>query len=279
MACLFVLDGPAVKIFQRKLGLLEVLPLERAISKADAVLCGTGWQSDLEVSAIQVARLMGKRSVAFLDHWVNYRERFVRGASVILPDEIWVGDELAAEKAKAIFSDLPLRLVANPYFEDIRQEVAERSDVYPANSEGLRFLYVCEPIRDHGLQQFGDARYRGYVEEDALRYFLDRISVLAMRLKRPLGEIVIRLHPAEAPGKYAWVLQEFDLPIVESGPLSLMEEVLGCDVVVGCESMAMVVGLMAGKAVVSCIPPQGQACALPHHEILHMRALSGDIIS
>lgn len=276
---MYVLEGPAVKIFERKLGPLKLSPLDQAIVEADALLCGTGWQADLEINAIRLARSMGKRSVAFLDHWVNYRERFVRGGSASLPDELWVGDELAYAKAEAIFPGLPVRLVANPYFEDIRREVAERAVICSTKSGGLRFLYVCEPIRDHGLQRFGNARYKGYVEEEALRYFLQQVGMLTMILKRPLGEIVIRPHPAEPHEKYAWVFREFSLPIVEGGSFPLVDEVLGCDVVVGCESMAMVVGLLAGKEVISCIPPNGQACVLPHSQILHLRALIGDTIN
>ena len=32
---------------------------------------------------------------AFLDHWTNYRERFLLDGSPVLPDELWVGDEHA----------------------------------------------------------------------------------------------------------------------------------------------------------------------------------------
>ena len=38
--------------------------------------------------AIKIARKHEKKLVAFLDHWANYRERFVLGWEVCLPDEI-----------------------------------------------------------------------------------------------------------------------------------------------------------------------------------------------
>ncbi len=123
LRCLYVLQGPARKIFERKLGNIETLPLDEAIRQADWVLCGTSWQSELEFDAIKLARALGKRSVAFLDHWVNYRERFERKGELNLPDEIWVGDPIAAELAGKIFDLTPIRLVENPYFMDIREEV------------------------------------------------------------------------------------------------------------------------------------------------------------
>ena len=45
------------------------------------------------------------------------------------------------------------------------------------------------------------------------------------------------------------------------------------DVVVGCETMAMVVALHVGKRVISCIPPRGGICKLPHSGIEHLQNL------
>ena len=44
-------------------------------------------------------------------------------------------------------------------------------------------------------------------------------------------------------------------------------------IVVGCESMAMVVALMAGKSVYSSIPSGGRNCTLPHEGIIKMKDL------
>jgi hypothetical protein len=68
------LEGPALKIFERKLGPIEQMPLDDALRQSDGLLCGTSWQSDIEWRAIELARSRGKPSAAFLDHWVNYRE-------------------------------------------------------------------------------------------------------------------------------------------------------------------------------------------------------------
>ena len=267
--CLYVLQGPARKIFERKLGNIDVIPLDDAIHKAGWVLCGTSWQSDLEFDAIRIAHSFGKRSVAFLDHWVNYRERFERKEKLNLPDEIWVGDSIAAELAKKLFHQTPIRLVDNPYFMDIREEVMTHSMVCPGDKEQLAVLYVCEPVRESALRLYGNERHWGYVEEDALRYFLANVSVLG----KPVERILIRPHPSEAASKYDWVKDEFDLPIAFGGARSLIEEIADSDVVVGCASMAMVIGLLAGKRTISCIPPNGPQCALPQPEIELMQHL------
>ena len=121
--CLFVLEGPASKIFERKLGSIRVCKLEDAVRQSQSILCGTSWQSDLEFNAIKLARKIGRRSIAFLDHWINYRDRFIRSNEIILPDEIWVGDSISQVMAQEIFTSLPITLVDNPYVQDIRKEL------------------------------------------------------------------------------------------------------------------------------------------------------------
>ena len=267
--CQYVLAGPALKIFQRKLGSVDTRLLQEAILGADWLLCGTSWQSDLEWQAIQIARKTGKRSVAFLDHWVNYQERFTRGGETQLPDEIWVGDAHAENMARGLFPSLKIRLVENPYFNDLKRELAELSQPRELDPNSLRILYVCEPIREHAFREYGDEQHWGYTEEDALRYFLANLEIL----DAPVSRILLRPHPSESAGKYDWASEEYDLPIINGGAKTLFEEVAACDLVVGCESMAMVVGLLAGRRVISCIPPGGKPCSLPQPEIELMQKL------
>ena len=207
--------------------------------------------------------------MAFLDHWVNYAERFARNGVIALPDEIWAGDQCGERIARRIFPGLPVHLVENPYFQDIRDELNAIVVRRKRNPDRLAVLYICEPIREHAFIQYGDERHWGYTEEDALRYFLSRLTALG----KPLERIVIRPHPAEHSAKYDWAQREFDAPIVMGGAKPLIEEIVESDVVVGCESMAMFVGVLAGKRVVSCIPPGGKACSLPRAAIQHLQNL------
>lgn len=265
----YSLAGPALRIFEKKLGAICVLQMDEAISQADWLLCGTSWQSDLECRAIELAKKSGKRSVAFLDHWANYRERFVRGHALYLPDELWVGDEIALNMARSIFPEIATTLVPNPYFLELKIELEGIPQKMRHGSNDLSVLYVCEPTSEHALRFYGNERYHGYTEHEALRYFLANLSAL----EKPVQNIVIRPHPAEAMNKYEWVCQEFDLPIQFGQRNPLLNEIVASDIVAGCSSMAMVVGLLAGKRVVSCIPPGGKICSLPQSEIEHLSLL------
>ena len=83
--CLSV-DGPAIDIFLRKIGDRQSIPLAEAIAQSEWVLCSTSWQSSLERRAISQAKAGGKKVVAFLDHWVNFKERFQDDGIAVLPD-------------------------------------------------------------------------------------------------------------------------------------------------------------------------------------------------
>lgn len=267
MTCIYSLDGPAKKIFERKLGPLDVVSLEAAIQQSDWVLTGTSWQSDIEWRAIKMAKSHNKRSVSFLDHWGNYRERFIREEKLCLPDEIWVGDPQAELMARSTLPEVKTYLVTNPYFEDIKRELDTIVTPNKAKNAELTILFVSEPLREHGLREYGNERHWGYTEEEALHYFLSNLHAL----KKPIRSITIRPHPAEPLNKYDWVKLKYKLPIINGGVGTLLEEVATSDVVVGFESMAMVVGLLAGKRVISCIPPGGKVCALPQMEIEYLQ--------
>jgi hypothetical protein len=266
-----VVAGPAEAIFRRKCPQAEFLPLDAALAKSTWVLCGTGWQSSFERYAILRARSLGKRTVAFIDHWVNYRERFIEAGVTTLPDEIWVGDAEAKRIAFDLFNGTPIVLVPNPYFEDIVAEIAMvRQD--PLVLSTGRVLYVCEPVADHSLSQYGDERHLGYTERDALNFFLKKVAAVV----RGIDAITIRPHPSERADKYHWAESVSTIPVHFSRGNTLLEEILAADIVAGCESMALVVGLLAGKRVISTIPPGGRPCQLPHREIEHMQLLVRD---
>jgi len=261
--CCYVLDGPAKSIFKKKIGVETNYSLDEAVKTSDSIICGSSWKSDLEYQAIKLARLYGKHSVVYLDHWVNYIERLTRNGESCIPDEVWVGDNYAVTIAENIFKHTPVKFHENAYFIDIQKRIVAIEKKLVSLNDKPTILYVCEPVKEHALIQFGDERYLGYTEEDALEHFLSNISVIAKGVYR----IILRPHPSETISKYDWVKEQYDLPIEFGGSLPLIEEICESDIVVGCESMAMVVGLIAHKQVVSSIPPKGRPCVLPHDEI------------
>ena len=263
-----VLEGPAIKIFERNLGDIKLLSLEDAIINSNWVLCGTSWQSNLERDAIRIAKKNNKLVVSFIDHWINYLERFIYNSEIILPNIIWVGDCFAEKIAKKIFPNTKIELKENYYFNELKTNFDQYNQIIKIQNKTI-FLYICEPIKEHALLQHGDEYYWGYTEFEALNFFLDNTEALL----EEVDEIWIRPHPSENPEKYYWVYTYDNLNIRVTGNISLFEEIAQASVIIGCESMAMVAGLLAGKRVVSSIPSNGRPCILPFGEIEYLHLL------
>lgn len=256
--CLFAIDGPAKRVFQNRLGPLQIVGLKTAIKQCDWLLTGTGWQTDFEWQAIRQGKAEKKHTVTFLDHWVNYKDRFIREEVECLPNELWAGDLRAFSLAQATFPGVSVRLIENPYFKYFISEV-ERLDSVRGRSRDSKanVLFVSENINHNFFHQ-----------NDAIRFFISNLHSLGSDIAR----ILIRPHPSEKVEKYSWVKDEFmsignDIKIELSNGDSLANEISNSDMVVGCSSMAMALGVMVKRRVVSCIPNNEIPLTLPFKEI------------
>jgi len=267
LVCRFVLEGPAIVVFQRKLGAVALCSLAQGLLDATWCLCGTSWQSDIEWQAIQSAKAKKIRVVSFIDHWINYPERFIRAEVQHLPDEIWVGDAYAERIAKEHFSSTPINVVDNPYLVDIKQEVnALSSTLLVKKGNEQNVLFVSENISGHALLKYDDINYFGYTEFDAIELFLKNLDQVGDNIKT----LVIRPHPSDKLGKYALFLKRYPELVKISDEPSLLLDIIHADVVAGCESMALVVALVAKRKVFTCLPGN-RGCRLPHEEIVRIQ--------
>lgn len=266
----FVLKGPAIDIFERKHGHIKNIELDDALNFSDWALLGSSWQSDLERTAINRFKNVKKKTVVFLDHWVNYHERFKTFDTFIYPDEIWVGDEEAEKIARQAFPNIDIFLKENPYFIDLKSEIniIHQSKKNKSKFHSLSVLYLSEPIAEHAGKVYSDERHWGFTEKDALIYFLKNFHVLGN-----ISDIKIRPHPSEDSQKYIWARDFSPLVSEINTNKPLLDQIIESDIVIGCETMAMVLALMAEKRVVCSIPPGGIKCRLPQSNIESLQNL------
>ena len=251
--------GPAQKIWG------EAFPDKRmagsaaeALTGAQSLLSGTGWASDLEHEARRSAHQSGLKSVAMVDHWVNYENRFIRDGAKLLPDEIWVVDEYAYAIARQTFSDCQVRLKEDVYSRQLLAAVPPVSEV---RSHAL--LYILEPMRsDWGRSDQG--------EFQALDYMFAHLPLL----KLPEDTVIkLRPHPSDPPGKYDGYLARQYGHRIEMDRGSLMESLSNAQWVAGCESFALTLALQAERTVFCTLPPWAPACRLPHAGLIHLKNL------
>jgi len=265
--CLFLLAGPAIKIFQRKIDNLELCTLEQGLESVQWVLCATSWQSDLEWQVIKQAKLKNIPVISFLDHWVNYQQRFIRQDEEQLPNELWVGDHYAKNMAKKCFPSIPIKQIENPYLQAIKKEIKTLQLDTQVKVPKRVLLFVSENISEHALHLYGRANYFGYTEFDAFEFLMAHLTDVN---QHPIEKIVIRPHPSDSLGKYDLYEKQYSGLVFVSHSKTLLEDIVAADIVAGCESMALVVALTAAKKVISCIPVN-QPCRLPHREIASLK--------
>jgi hypothetical protein len=255
---LAVMRGPAERLWRQRFPTAPLCDsLGSAVARAQSLLSGTGWASDLEHMARLLAAQAGLRSVAVIDHWVNYPERFERSGRQVLPDEIWVTDNEAERIASAIFS-VPVQVKPNTY---LLEQVA-RAGAPPDVGD---ILFVAEPIRD----DWG----RGVPGEfQALDFFLSNRSALGVDDDVPIR---LRPHPSEVGDKYLdWIARQGHRNISLDVQPNLADAMRDATWVVGCQSFALIVAIEAHRRAVSVLPPWAPRCALPHRGLLHLRKLA-----
>lgn len=258
LACRAVLQGPArtlVSSFELDLQFVDSVPA--ALDSAQVLLSGTGWASRLEHEARLQARNAGVHSIAVVDHWVNYRERFVRDGLAVLPDELWVADADAFAIAREQLPEVGLvRQQPNLYLAKQLHGIAP----VPQQPE---VLYLLEPARsDWGLQEAG--------EFQALNYFMAHRA----RAGVPAAAVVrLRPHPSDPAGKYDAWLQRHAGRAVLAPNAPLAQDLSRASWVAGCETAALAVALAAGRRTVCTLPPWAPPCRLPQQGLIHLQRL------
>lgn len=270
--------GPAKKIFKRKGLAFKILKKNSSIlkiikrpSKFSALLTGSSWASPIETEFRIAAKQELIKTIVYLDHWVDYRERF--GYPKMkwqdnLPDEIWVGDSHALKLAKRYFK-IPVKLENNLYFKEIIEDYKTKK----SNSADHRaVLFIGEPI-SQALNIFNDKGRPKFGEKDILRelfWILNRGSFFKT--------VIIRFHPAEDRRKYDDIINKFSkrIRVIKSTNKMISDDLVRSDIVLGMSSMALAISFLCGKKTISVMRRPLPPCVIPY-KITKLRHL-GDLV-
>lgn len=228
----------------------------------DALLVGTSWGPSVDKLLLGLAQAKGISSLALIDTWSWYRERFAQPGTqqLLLPTRIALMDPLAFDEAvRAGLPQSHLVVTGQPHFANlirqfknsnlVRQGHQLRNEWLPQSTNARIVLFASEAFaRDFGS---ATAYYQGYTERDALDGLLEAVSKVRPEFS---SAVVVRLHPSQAP-------EAADLPLstpirpyqltTDSNPWAC---ILAADVVVGMTSMLLLEAVIAGKPAISFQP-------------------------
>lgn len=235
-------------------------PLE--VRGTDRVLLGTTvGPEQWELEAIRRARTERVRTLAVLDSWVHYRERFMaRDGSLCLPDMIAIMDEQAkTEMIAEGFPSFRLAVTGQPAFDQLtayeasepRAQARERLRAWAGcRGEERCVLYVSQP-----LSQFFSRESLGFHETEVLLAVTETLEQLVAR-RGTRATLLVKPHPRETLGPAG-------IPHSVSGHLEVrlapesfdrLDLVVGSDLIVGMNSMLLMEACLLGQPVVSYQP-------------------------
>jgi hypothetical protein len=223
----------------------------------DVVFVVPQFSESLEELVIVEARSRNIPSLAGIDHWALFRERFSKTNSYnkvvgsgfqFLPNKVLVNDTFAYDGA--IASGIPvelLQIVGSPILEQRWKGISKKKvlqNIADGSQERKKIvLFISEPYSKRYPK--GSEFFQGFTEFDVLN---DLIEVLS-----PMSELVIRLHPSQSLDEFTPYVERRDncrICIDESIDMLL----LMANKIVGMSSMMLLEIAMIREAVISYRP-------------------------
>ena len=230
-----------------------------ADSHGEALLTGTSLSPGVDALFWAAARELRIRSVAVLDNWVNYAERFsYRSRFDSLPDVLAVMDNTAATELAGLgFPADRLVVTGHPHLDAILPlQADERRRARKRVGLALErrvVLFASEAKTEHSGSDPSNPRYRGYTELTALEALGAAIAA-----ECPDVLLVVRPHPRERVAPRA--IAPIDQLELRTG--TVREAIAVADVITGMTSAFLLEAARAGVPTLS-IRPNGE----PEHFI------------
>lgn len=269
----FCIKGPAIKIFRKNIKNFKNKNKIINFSKIDKLLIGTSIKSKHELRHLKNAKKNNIYTLCFLDHWTNYKKKLTLNKKLILPNEFLVGDIYSKNIAKKSFPKIKISLIKNPYFTEIENKIKKIYKDDAHKNELKNILYLTEPLKNQAKYFYNDPKYYGYDEFSALENFFNYILNYKKKILN-LIPIKIRLHPAENKNKYNKIFNKYKkINFTISKENDLVKDIVSSNFVVGCETTALVVALIAKKKVFCSIPKNGKKSSLPYKKLMKISKL------
>ena len=212
------------------------------------VIAGTSWGATVDKAITQAAKMHRIPSVAIVEHWNLYRERFSRiengevfDVCMYMPDRIWVNDTYA--KKDAIEAGLPedkLIEAGQPFLESQYNRLISKDDK-PSNNH---IVFISERIKDDFVEGSSiGKKYNEYIVLDLLIESMDFSK----------NKLLIKLHPQEESDKYNYLKgRGLDIEVIKD--CDIADLIRRSYKITGMGSMLLLEAALVRSDVISILP-------------------------
>ena len=249
----FEADGLSVRSFAEEPEPHEIESLLTSTGAA-IVLSGTSLRAELDGRFWSAAEAGGIPSLALLDHWKNYAERFTVAAPFdVLPTAIAVMDDIAARELVALgCPPNRVRVTGQPRFDapldGLPPDLRERARASLAIDASRRVAVFASQPRGAPYDEGG-----GFTQEEALSAFLDALQEVALD-----ALALVKLHPVEQIEPVAAAVSARsgnEIRLLQEG--STLDLAAAADVFCGMTSIVLLDAALLGVPTVSIRPGGG----------------------
>lgn len=229
---------------------------QELIDSCDVVLIGTGFPGE-EIKILKELNRKKKYTIALIDHWTNYKLRFLYNKNYEFPQTIWVTDKYALKIAKNEFDDnIPICLIPNFYLNDSLKLISK------VKQKQGNFLYLSEPLNERWSKS-------GSCNKDAINFCLEKINNGKFGI---IKKFLLRPHPSQSITDFSWLLnKEFSFKIIIDNKNELYKDIGNAEFIAGCETYALVISKEANKKTFFALPTWAPTSRLPFKEIKYIR--------
>lgn len=206
----------------------------------------------------QAAKKIGIKTIAVLDHWLNYRMRFEGAKStLIFPDAICVMDKRARhEMIRAGFPAKRIEVTGQPYLETVLAQDKKNAAIsrakalkkFNANKKSRVVTFVSQPIREDKL----DTGYTQFtILDEVTRAFLE----VASKYSSKIFCFLIKIHPRDDASIFSQIVSAIHVPsnmqvvLVRDAPPEWV--IAASDLVIGMSSMLLLEAALVKKPYLS----------------------------
>ena len=238
-----LIDGPAKKIFDCN-NAIFFNNTSLFFDQVDFIIFGTGTTS-YEKKLLRQAKDDKIPTAAILEHFINFRQRFIYKDKICFPDYCFVCDEEALDIAKRdLYPYSKISICDNFYIDYVKNHLGDKP-----NTNSNKVLYILADIKENwGRTPAWSLAFNNFYKN----FFMKNDS---------LQHIIVRPHPADDTDIYVSLekYKEVTFDYMPSGIYSLREV---C-VVVGLESYFLYLAKKCGYDVYSSMPQGIRDVRLP----------------